>query len=56
MENRDEECTCHTGRPPCSFCTDHCVCEKCGRVVRNDEVDENLICEDCWDEGNSSNS
>ena len=43
----DEGCSCFTGHPPCSYCTSHCTCERCGQVVDNDSVDEEIICEDC---------
>ena len=34
-------CYCHTGNPPCGYCTDTILCEKCGEPVEED------VCEKC---------
>jgi len=32
-----ESCYCHTGNPPCSYCTDTNYCEKCDANTWDDE-------------------
>ena len=36
---------------PCSYCVSHSECEKCGNVVPNEKVNDDLICEDCQTDG-----
>lgn len=46
-------CSCHTGNPPCSFCTDYTECINCGEITHNDDITETVAgftCYDCIDE------
>ena len=46
MSFEEDCCSCHIS-PPCSYCTSHSICEKCGKDVLNECIDEDLICDDC---------
>jgi hypothetical protein len=44
-----EGCSCHIN-PPCTYCTSHSICDKCGDNVLNEyinEDDDSFICDDC---------
>lgn len=47
----DGSCSCPTGNPPCSFCTDTYPCEACGHRNYSDDATEHRkhgwICEEC---------
>jgi len=46
-------CSCHTGNPPCSFCTDTFICDCCGNRddVHDDmETDLGFVCLNCQEE------
>jgi len=36
-DGRPTGCSCHTGNPPCSYCTDTNYCEDCEEKTWNDE-------------------
>ena len=42
-------CSCHIS-PPCSYCTSRCECSKCGKIVGEDEVNDDSVCEQCLEE------
>ena len=37
--NCAKSCACHVGMPPCSYCTDHSECERCGSVTCSDNAE-----------------
>ena len=45
----DKHCNCPVSNPPCSFCTDHLACDKCGEVFCQDLEDEDdlALCPEC---------
>ena len=49
----EEGCSCHISTP-CDYCTSHCICEMCNKMVHNDYLDDSLICEDCKAKGSDS--
>lgn len=61
-DRRSGSCTCHTGNPPCSYCTDGGECDACCERVSNAEDElteckwcERLLCEDCIDSDHRCN-
>ena len=52
-------CTCHTGHPPCYYCTYYSYCEECGDETHNDdllELNGNYLCENCYELKKNSES